>query len=73
MQIGDPEYLIQELNSFREACGSKENPINKLDKMFNGLFLVAAHTRVNKITDAMWDATCVEWSRRRALMAMYSE
>jgi hypothetical protein len=66
---GSVEYFWEELHRFREAFGNNRNSLEKLDQLFCGLFYVAAHTEGE--TPPGWEAICVEWPRRRVLMAAH--
>jgi len=61
------EYAMQQICEFREAMGLKTNSIDKLDRMFGGLFLVVARTDGDI---PGWEALCVEWPRRRCYMEL---
>ena len=64
------EYFQEELHRFRAAFSDRRNSLEKLDKMFAGLSLVASLTEGENLPG--WDAMCVEWPLRRAYMAAYS-
>lgn len=67
MAIFSQEYAMSQLLEFREAMGNRLSSVDRLDKMFNGLFLVIART-VGKVPG--WEATCVEWPIRRSYMEL---
>ncbi len=67
MVIFSQKYAMSQLLEFREAMGNCLNSVDRLDKMFNGLFLVIART-IGKVPG--WEATCVEWPIRRSYMEL---